>query len=163
MEILENVLTKTKAIMNVVGEKVNEFVDVSKTNIKISELKSELKSEYEKLGKLMYESRKNNIEEINSEINKFVSKIDLIYNKMEKLKTKIAMSKNKTICKSCNSLNEDKAIYCKSCGKKLDTDIDNEKNLEVANSDKKGKELDSCQCEQCDCSKEASYTDNDNN
>ena len=83
MGIFENFFMKAKGAVDALGEKAGQFVDVSKLNIRVAELKSDLK--------------------------------------IEELKKQIAEMKNKVICKFCSGANENNAIYCGKCGKKLDT------------------------------------------
>lgn len=120
MGLLDNVLEKTKVAVGLVSEKASQFVDVSRLNFNFSELKNKIKIQYQELGKLVYDASKNNIEEISEEIKKYVSKIDALHVEMEKLKDKIAIMKNKIVCKSCNFQNEYNATYCIKCGNKLE-------------------------------------------
>ncbi|MBR0423478.1 MAG: zinc ribbon domain-containing protein [Clostridia bacterium] len=122
MGMFENFFMKAKGAVDALGEKAGQFVDVSKLNIRVAELKSDLKNEFESLGKTVYNCEKNHIDAA-QETNTFVSNIDNIYIQIEELKKQIAEMKNKVICKFCNSANENNAIYCGKCGKKLDNAI----------------------------------------
>jgi len=120
MGIFENFFMKAKGAVDALGEKAGQFVDVSKLNIRVAELKSDLKNEFEALGKTVYNCEKNHLDAA-QETNTFVSNIDNIYIQIEELKKQIAEMKNKVICKFCSGANENNAIYCGKCGKKLDT------------------------------------------
>ena len=119
MGMFENFFMKAKGAVDALGEKAGQFVDVSKLNIRVAELKSDLKNEFETLGKTVYNCEKNHIDAA-QETNTFISNIDNIYIQIEELKKQIAEMKNKVICKYCNAANENNAIYCVKCGKKLD-------------------------------------------
>ncbi|MBQ6143063.1 MAG: zinc ribbon domain-containing protein [Clostridia bacterium] len=118
MGIFENIFMKAKGAVDALGEKAGQFVDVSKLNIRVAELKSDLKNEFESLGKTVYNCEKNHIDSA-QETNTFVSNIDNIYIQIEELKKQIAEMKNKVICKFCGGANENNALYCGKCGKKL--------------------------------------------
>ena len=118
MGIFENFFMKAKGAVDALGEKAGQFVDVSKLNIRVAELKSDLRNEFEALGKTVYNCEKNHIDAAQ------VSNIDNIYIQIEELKKQIAEMKNKVICKFCSGANENGALYCGKCGKKLDNSAD---------------------------------------
>lgn len=115
MGVFEDIFVKAKVALGALGEKAGQFVDVSKLNIKLAELKSDLKSEYETLGKTVYNSKKDGISKDN-EINLSIAQIDNVSIQIEELKKQIASTKNQIICKSCGSQNDVGASYCAKCG-----------------------------------------------
>ena len=100
------------------GEKAGQYVDISKLKFKLIELKSDLKSEYENLGKCTYENNKKNIEN-SSDITVCIAQIDNLKLQIEELERQMATMKNKVICHACRSQNEINAVYCTKCGKKI--------------------------------------------
>ncbi len=118
MGMFEDIFVKAKGAVDAIGEKAGQYVDVSKLNIRLMELKSDLKSEYENLGKTVYNCNKNG-EDGTSEINVSVAQIDNISLRIEELKKQIATLKNKVLCKSCEHLNEQDSVFCAKCGQKL--------------------------------------------
>lgn len=129
MGVFEDIFVKAKAAAGALGEKAGQYVDVSKMNIKLAEFKGDLKSEFENLGKVVYECEKNNIEN-RSGINASIAQIDNITLQIEELKRQIASIRNKVICKSCGSQNEIDSIYCAKCGEKLSENLQNKKEVE---------------------------------
>ena len=115
---LEEILVKAKAAATVLGEKAGQYVDISKLKFKLIELKSDLKSEYENLGKCTYENNKKNIEN-SSDITVCIAQIDNLKLQIEELERQMATMKNKVICHACRSQNEINAVYCTKCGKKI--------------------------------------------
>ena len=118
MGVFEDILVKAKGAVDALGERAGQFVDVSKLNIKTAELKSDLKSEYEALGKTVYNCEKNHIDSA-SEIANAVVRIDSIYMQIEELKKQVAKMKNKVFCKECGSANDLGDSFCGKCGKEL--------------------------------------------
>lgn len=118
MGVFEDILVKAKGAVDALGEKAGQFVDVSKLNIKTAELKSDLKSEYEALGKTVYNCEKNHIDS-SSEITNAALRIDSIYMQIEELKKQVAKMKNKILCKECGNANNLGDSFCGKCGKEL--------------------------------------------
>ena len=121
MKTFEEFISKAKGAVDVLGEKAGQFMDVSKLNLKLLELKSELKSELENLGKIVYECTDEKILD-NIEVKNQVNTIKTLKEEIENLKTQIAFAKNKLLCKACGSYNEIKSSYCANCGTKLKDD-----------------------------------------
>ncbi len=131
MGVLEDIFVKAKAAAGALGEKAGQYVDVSKLNIKLAEFKSDLKSEFENLGKIVYQSEKNEVEN-RAGINAGIAQIDNITLQIEELKKQIASIKNKVLCNACGSQNEVDSVYCAKCGEKLS---ENSKSSEVEEDD----------------------------
>ena len=118
MGVFEDIFVKAKGAVDALGEKAGQFVDVSKLNIKMAELRSDLKNEYEALGKTVYNCEKNHIDSA-SEITNASLRIDSIYMQIEELKKQVAKMKNKVLCKECGNANNVNDSYCVKCGKEL--------------------------------------------
>lgn len=115
---LEEIVVKVKAATTAFGEKAGQYVDISKLKFKLVELKSDLKSEYENLGKATYENNKKNTEN-GTDITVCIAQIDNLKLQIEELERQMATMKNKVICHACRSQNEINAVYCTKCGKKI--------------------------------------------
>lgn len=115
---LEEIVVKVKAATTAFGEKAGQYVDISKLKFKLIELKSDLKSEFENLGKITYENSKNDVED-SSNITVCVAQIDNLKLQIEELERQMAAMKNKVICHACRSQNEIGAVYCTKCGEKI--------------------------------------------
>lgn len=118
MGMFEDIFVKAKGAVDAIGEKAGQYVDVSKLNIRLAELKNDLKNEYENLGKIVYNCNKSG-EDSKSQINISVAQIDNMILRIEELKNQVATLKNKVLCKSCEHLNEKDSVYCAKCGEKL--------------------------------------------
>lgn len=131
---LEEIVVKVKAATTAFGEKAGQYVDISKLKFKLVELKSDLKSEYENLGKATYENNKKNIEN-STDITVCIAQIDNLKLQIEELERQMATMKNKVICHACRSQNEINAVYCTKCGKKISDVIETS---EVTSDDSDG-------------------------
>lgn len=118
MGIIEDMIVKAKSAVEVLGEKTGNFVDISKLNISVSEAKCELKKKYEALGKLVYESRREDIDN-NVDIEKSMNEIDLVKENIKKIEDEISMIKNQLVCSGCGKVNSSDAKYCSGCGAEL--------------------------------------------
>ncbi|MBR2735241.1 MAG: zinc ribbon domain-containing protein [Clostridia bacterium] len=118
MGVLEDFFVKAKVAVDALGEKAGQLVDVSKLNIKMAELKNDMKNEYENLGKAVYKAKKENTDD-DATITYEVAQIDNLNLQIEELKKQIATMKNKILCKSCGQPNETGSSYCSKCGGEL--------------------------------------------
>ena len=62
MGLFENIVSNAKQAANVVGKKTGELVDTSKLKLQAVDLNSDIKRNYEALGRAVYESRKQGID-----------------------------------------------------------------------------------------------------
>ncbi|MDO4199815.1 MAG: zinc ribbon domain-containing protein [Clostridia bacterium] len=118
MGVLEDFFVKAKVAVDALGEKAGQIVDVSKLNIKMAELKNDMKNEYVNLGKAVYKAKKENTDD-DATINYEIAQIDNLTLQIEELKKQIAAMQNKVLCKSCGQPNEVGSHYCAKCGEDL--------------------------------------------
>lgn len=126
MKPFEELISRAKGAVDVIGEKAGQFVDVSKLNLKLIELKSSLRGEFEGLGKIVYECNDEKMME-NQQIKTQIQVIKQLSQEIENLKTQIAFAKNKILCKSCGHHNEINSSYCAKCGENLKSEEKQEK------------------------------------
>ncbi|MDR1628435.1 MAG: zinc ribbon domain-containing protein [Oscillospiraceae bacterium] len=134
MGLLEEILSKTKSAVDIVGEKAGQFVDISKLTMNLAELKSIRKKKFENLGEFFYSSKKGNPAVNNPDFSKIFSEIEDLDKNIEKLNQEIAKVKNKLMCKKCGNNNAQNSKYCCECGEYL--------------------KYDSCSCQDCGCEKQ---------
>lgn len=132
MGVLEDFFVKAKTAVGNIGEKAGQFVDVSKLNIRMAELKSDLRNEYENLGKSVYKSKKEQIEDP-AAVNYMIAQIDNLCIQIDELRKQIAAMKNKVLCKFCDQPNETGSSYCAKCGKKIE--VEESKSVEKIDDD----------------------------
>ena len=136
MNPFEEFISRAKGAVDVIGEKAGQFMDVSKLNLKLIELKSQLKSEFEELGRIVYESNGEKVAE-DKKVATQIQIIKQLNQEIENSKTQIAFAKNKILCKSCGHHNEIEASYCAKCGGSLKTEEEklNDNSSEVEEDD----------------------------
>ncbi len=146
MGFFEDMFMKVKGLAENFSNKAEKLVDTSKFRIELAEEKSNLKNKYEDVGKLVYNSMKSGV--LNEECLKpKVFAIDKIICKIEKLEKKIALLKNKVICKLCGCENPSDGLYCSKCGHALCI----KSTCENLSSSKKDCGLNSDCDKDCDC------------
>lgn len=118
MGVLEDFFVKAKVAVDTLGEKAGQLVDVSKLNIRMAELKNDMKNEYVNLGKAVYKAKKEQVDD-DVTVNYSVAQIDNLSLQIEELKKQIATMKNKILCKTCGQPNETGSRYCSKCGEEL--------------------------------------------
>ncbi len=101
------------------GEKIvkksGQLVDTTKLSYHISTEESELKKKYELIGKMVYEAKCGD-GELSDEINTLCDDIQLSLEKIEEMKTRLQVLKNKTNCPHCGKEMAKDAPFCSSCG-----------------------------------------------
>ena len=122
MGVLEDFFVKAKVAVDTLGEKAGQLVDVSKLNIKMAELKNDMKNEYANLGKAIYKSKKEQVDD-DVTVNYEVAQIDNLNLQIEELKKQIATMKNKVLCNACGQPNETGSLYCSKCGGELGNSV----------------------------------------
>lgn len=118
MTFLENILSKAKDVAGVAGKKTGEIVEISKQKYNAANIGSEIKIEFEKLGKSVYSMIKADKEDPDYVLAK-VSKIDALYANLNEVNDRIMELMKKKKCESCGEKNEQNAVYCSKCGAKL--------------------------------------------
>lgn len=119
MAMFEDVVSRVKDVAETAGRKTGELVELGKIKLKIADLRREIASANEGLGRLVYDSRRSG-EDVEDMIEACVSHIGELTAEMEELEEKIMESKNVVRCPACGSLNENTALFCNQCGAKID-------------------------------------------
>ena len=118
MAAFEDVLSCAKSMAQTAGRKTEELVEVTKTRVKIADLRREIAALYEGLGRLVYDSRTAN-EPVEDMVEACVGQLDELQAQLAKLEDRVMESKNVIRCE-CGALNDNTAVFCNQCGKKLD-------------------------------------------
>lgn len=119
MNSIDNALNKAKDVFDVACKKTGEAVTVQKQKFDISSLKNQCDKDFCKLGKIYFETIKNNTEFDNEEISELVNDVKEKQEKIEELKKEILDAKNKRVCPNCNANIDASSVYCNSCGAKV--------------------------------------------
>ena len=118
MGLFENIVSNAKQAANVVGKKTGELVDTSKLKLQAVDLNSDIKRNYEALGRAVYESRKQGIDST-EEIDDIIILINEKYDELDEVNEQLSKMSNKTFCTRCGEPNPKTAGFCSQCGEKL--------------------------------------------
>ncbi len=117
---LDDIIARAKILAKTAGEKTEEVVSLTKLKLQASQLRSDIDSNYLKLGEVVYELNKAGTE--NQElIDMCIAEIKSQIVELEKLEDQIAELKNVVKCPECMAANPVGALYCLRCGSPLKT------------------------------------------
>lgn len=115
-----------------VSQKVKGLTEIAKLNMDVKKKEEFIQKQYREIGKQYYALHKDDEEP-------FLEEIMLIRETMEEieqLKAEIAELKGTRICSACGAVIEQDALFCKMCGEKCDSIIDeNSAAAEVGNEE----------------------------
>lgn len=111
----ERIADMARDVVDVFTKKTDEILSVSKLKIKKSNLNSELRDAYQKLGGAVYEAKKSctNNDEL---ITLIITEIDEITAAIEKINKQIDEISSQCKCSNCGTVNIKDACYCQHCG-----------------------------------------------
>ena len=118
MSAFDDVVDKAKDIAETAGKKAEKVVEVSKLKLRVSQINSEAKKAYEKLGSAVYHMKIANYED-EGLIASVVEEVDGLYAERAKIEARLASLKNQVICDTCGAKNPEDAVYCVKCGSRL--------------------------------------------
>jgi ribosomal protein L40E len=118
MSTFDNVLDKAKDIAETAGKKAEKVVEISKLKLRVSQINSEAKKAYEKLGSAVYHMKKANYED-EGLIASVVEEVDELYAERAKVEARLASLQNQVICSTCGAKNPEDAVFCVKCGNRL--------------------------------------------
>lgn len=119
MGVFEDTVIKAKDAFDVAAKKTEEVWSIQKLRFNISSIKSQLSKEYETLGRVYYDSIKNNCDDDTETMEHIINEIDDKKVQISELEKEIACQKRMIICCSCKTKNLSHAIYCCKCGSKI--------------------------------------------
>ena len=119
MGTFDRFINKAMAAGQVAGQKANELVEVTKLNLAIAQLETEIEECFQAIGQMVYETYKDN-ETSAEELNEKCQIIDSKKGELAQLRQKVNALRNVKQCQSCGEINEKENIYCSKCGEKLE-------------------------------------------
>lgn len=118
MSFLDNVINKGKNVVSSAGKMTDEAVRFSKLKMRESQLNSDIRTRYEKLGELIYQMAKAD-EKDTTAFDEQVVGIDACYAELADIARKFDELKNLVTCPKCGAKCKDDMAYCPRCGAKL--------------------------------------------
>ncbi|MBR2406132.1 MAG: zinc ribbon domain-containing protein [Clostridia bacterium] len=118
MAVFEDVLSRAKAVAKTAGRKTEELVELTKIHVQIGDLRREIASLYEGLGRLVYDSRRSE-ESVDELIDACIEELTEQEAALARLEDRVMQNKNAVRCAECGAVNANNATFCNQCGKKL--------------------------------------------
>ncbi len=118
MGFLEDVINTGKNVVSTAGKKTDEAVKMSKLKIKKTQINSDIRGKYEKLGELIYQMKKSG-EQNNEAFDEAVAAIDDCFAQLDEIDKQIDELKDQVTCPKCGAKTKDENLFCPKCGAKL--------------------------------------------
>lgn len=118
MSFLDNVLNKGKNVVSSAGKVAEDTARFSKLKMRESQLNNSIRSDYEKLGELIYQMAKSG-EKDDAAFDEKIATIDGYYAELADIAKKFDEIKNLVTCEKCGNKCKDDMSYCPKCGAKL--------------------------------------------
>ena len=101
-----------------VGKKANELLAVAKLNIKIMELKGQVKTQMQELGQLLYATHTGTPTDSEVLLAK-LQEVDALYAQIAELEALMGRQPAPAACPDCGTEFQEGDIFCRECGRKL--------------------------------------------
>lgn len=118
MAFFEEFLNKAKDVADAVGEKTNDFVSATKLKMALSDVKRELATTMEGLGRLVYDAHKTDAD-VTELVEQAYVRIAELETKQNELERALCAYQKACVCGECGAVNTEDARFCKACGKEL--------------------------------------------
>lgn len=147
MSRFDDLLIKAKDFANAAGSKAQEMAELTKLRLQAAQLRSDLDSNYLKMGEIVYELKKANTENEDL-IAMCVAEIDAQHKELEELNQKIDDLKNELKCPECMASNPKEALYCSRCGASLTKPVPPEEEAPEEEASDDGEPVDAAAAEE---------------
>lgn len=118
MSFVDNVINTTKNVAATAGKKTDEAIRISKLKMKKSQLNSDIKNKYEKLGALVYEMAKSGEKETEA-FDALIEEIDAANRELDDVNKQLDELRGKVTCTVCGVKTDNDNAFCPKCGAKL--------------------------------------------
>lgn len=120
---LNSLLDKAMSVANVAGKKTEEMVEVSKLKLQEVSLNADLQNCYERIGSLVYRSRKSGLDN-EAEITEIISQVDDLLQELAQIQSKREELKKVKKCPNCGASCSVDSHFCSRCGMVLHEETD---------------------------------------
>lgn len=120
MGTFDSLIGRAKSVVDDLGKKTNDVVEISKMKLTVASLGSDIDKVYQKLGLMVYEMAKSGSEN-RGLIDGCVAEIDALKQKLDEVTGQMDQLKNVRRCDSCGNAVDITAQFCPMCGSLLHT------------------------------------------
>lgn len=119
MKTWEELVYEAKRLASAAGRMATDVADLAKMKYKITENDKAIEATMEALGRLLYDSRKNE-EPMNEEtVSELLTQVDELTADNARLQAEIDNNRGRKTCAACGAVNTEDASFCNQCGKSL--------------------------------------------
>ena len=115
MGIMDNFWTTAKSAIDFAGEKTETAIEISKLKMRESQVNSDIRKGYEKIGNLVYNSTKK---QMNSDdlVRVCIADIDRLLAELTEIRQQLCKLRKQIKCAKCGMMNPHTATFCSRCG-----------------------------------------------
>lgn len=119
MDFFDKLGKKASEAYKVTADKTGKIAKEAKLKMKISELKSEINTIYEEIGKIVYQKHIREDElDISNDVDEYCTKIDCLSDEIDSILKQCLELKDKKQCPKCFVEMDKEAKFCPECGEK---------------------------------------------
>lgn len=119
MSLFDDVIVNVAKAIDTAGKVTEQVVDRSRARVSGAELKSKIASQFESLGRYVYDSTlSGNID--NAVVSERVNTITELLNELRSVQDSLATDAGSMTCPKCCCKNSVDSLFCKKCGASLD-------------------------------------------
>lgn len=119
---LNSLWDKAVSVANVAGKKTEEMVEVSKLKLQEVSVNAELEDCYQKIGSLVYRSKKSGVSN-EQEIEQVIAQVDDLLVQLTELQMKRDELKKTKKCPNCGASCTTDSHFCSRCGMAVATEV----------------------------------------
>jgi|LSQX01.2.fsa_nt_gb predicted hydrocarbon binding protein len=121
----DDIISKAAGAARKVMKKSNKVVEITKLNLALGEIKSDIDIMFKQMGKKVYKAYENGTD-IPEDIESICSEIKEKYKRIDDIQSKVAELKRIKICPECQKEASQEDTFCSKCGYEYETDDDSE-------------------------------------
>ncbi len=115
MTNFDDLLDHAKDVAQTAGDKAQDFINIAKINVEISDINRKLTKNFANLGILYYKSIKDNTNE-SEKMDPIIEELDLLKKELADKKNEITSIKNTKKCLVCGAQMPLNETVCPKCG-----------------------------------------------
>lgn len=119
MSLIDDVIVNAAAAVEGLTKAATDVVDRSKVRVSSAELKSKISSQFEILGRYVYDTTVAGTTD-QAVVGEYVNNITVLINELKSLQDSVTADCGRVICPKCGCKNSVDSLFCKRCGASLD-------------------------------------------